>query len=269
MREATNTRMKARTWLATTLLTLAVTGCGPHPDDEDLVESQSQAILRGSLVSGRHWAVSVKRGTTQHYCSGIVYAPRLVITSAHCVPERDTDNSGTITVAEGARSYKIENAPGGTRDVDLVTKHPRGTFGSDKGVEVVVMRLTKDIDMSQFPSSLYKNKRLNLYGGTSVNLTGHTLFSYGYSHDGVGGARALRFGTKRVSQGFAEGWYGGVAIDGQGTTCDGDSGGPDIFWNSNLRRHEYAGIHTHGNCQGIDSQVGVDSFRSWLTQNWP
>jgi hypothetical protein len=66
---------------------LAVAGCGEEPSAE--VETQTSDIIRATSNGGRDQVVmlyGVLGNGTREFCSGSYYAPRVVVTAAHCLP---------------------------------------------------------------------------------------------------------------------------------------------------------------------------------------
>jgi hypothetical protein len=77
-----------KTWSAV-LVTAALGGCGESQDDA--TETKSDAIIRATSNGGRnevvmlYGVVSTSTGTATRTCSGSYYAPRVVLTAAHCL----------------------------------------------------------------------------------------------------------------------------------------------------------------------------------------
>lgn len=73
--------------LGTVLLTcLALAGCG-EPTAED-IESITSPIVRGTVENGRNYVMElrIQYGNGRvGLCSGVLYAPRVVLTAAHCI----------------------------------------------------------------------------------------------------------------------------------------------------------------------------------------
>ncbi len=213
-------------------------------------------------------------------CSAVVYSSYWVLAAAHCFPgNADANGDGVITHSEQpiVVSFLAVDSAGNLGDIPAfaVYKHPQGTFGSTAGIDIAMIFLSPGslgVATSVLSTRHYTNGRVNLYNGDgralSADLGSHFLTSFGWGPSTPDFTDAtLREGTKQGSLTcfrtcpFA---YFGIAINGGGTGCPGDSGGPD-FMSTGLS-FVLTGIHSQGDvtCRGaIDFNIDTPAFRPW------
>jgi hypothetical protein len=159
-----------------------------------------------------------------------------------------------------------------------VYAHPGATFGSSDGVDIAMIFVapgTTGTDISRLPWIRYGSGRLNLFEGTVFDLTSKNVIAFGYGPTVAGGGNTvLSTGTKNIILvGPIE--YEGFAINGAGTVCRGDSGGPDFLRVANRFAENWflTGIHSKylhpsdsdTGCGLADLQPSTPNFRDWVT----
>ena len=112
-----------------------------------------------------------------------------------------------------------------------------------------------------------------MYQGTTANLLNEEVLAFGWGPYGPGKVdnRCHKAWKKVFNVTPGPGWdpgdYQGSLVDNAGTSCPGDSGGPDFVWGgSNLR---LTGIHSKGDdtCNGgIDGNSGAEGFRDFVAE---
>lgn len=123
------------------------------------------------------------------------------------------------------------------------------------------------------------NNHLTIYKNTTKSLKGQYVMSYGWGNYTNNGStevrdgnlhRAWKYVSGYESDGTRKGVFYGRTQNNEGTSCHGDSGGPDFWWDGTGM--VIAGIHSTGNprsgkvyCSGgDDGNAGPDMLRTWV-----
>jgi secreted trypsin-like serine protease len=282
MRTSTSaTRTWRRMVLACALASGGLAACQGAEDDEH--EVARQPIFNGNTRSdvGPLGMPLILSGVTgQPLCSAVVYNSYWVLTAAHCFPgTADANHDNKITSAElpivvGPLAVDSTGRLGNVIAF-AVYKHPQAKFGSSEGLDIAMIFLSpgsSGVATSVLSSRHYTNGRLNLYGADTRSLSNdlgtHSLNAFGW------GAIGPNFTDGSLHEGMKQGslncaricstGYFGSTINGAGTGCFGDSGGPD-FMSTGLS-FVLTGIHSQGDgsCRGgIDSNMATPAFRPW------
>jgi hypothetical protein len=153
------------------------------------------AIIGGTVDTQSTWVVNMTIAGGQ--CSGVVVAPRVVVTAAHCVvPANGAPNAGTVDF-------------GGTTATIVATWVDR-QYGGDVAHDLAAVRLDRDAPaVSPWPI------------GAPLEAQLVTLIGFGAT--APGGSRDTRHAvvTQAYDLGARQFWAGSANV----TTCTGDSGG--------------------------------------------
>lgn len=210
---------------------------------------RSAAVVNGSPVSGApSWAVGLV-GKTSGLCSGVLIAPNLVLSAAHC---RNDYLKGDISAVIG-RSDLLNDRQGSMVGVVSVTGHP--------SEDLAVYRLARSVSQTPIPIS-------RTHIGDGSRDIPFTFQGYGIQseptqpmkidyllHSAVGqitscaGSGAGRIPKPKVC-------LTSVKI---GAPCQGDSGGPIV-----TPGNELAGIFV-GNSGAVNGQPICDGSQ-WITE---
>ncbi len=162
------------------------------------------------------------------FCTGVLVAPRLVVTAAHCAPLIDK-------VYLGGRAHTLIGVDGTVVDVDKVIVHPDYDGWLTPSHDIALLILAEDADVE--PTPIASNEEV----AEEDNLL---LVGFGFEHP----TQNIGFGTKRKvdvpltktadvpadvidaleeKHGFAAEWevHAGRKYLGK-DSCNGDSGGP-------------------------------------------
>ena len=205
--------MIARASLGLTIAALTLCACA-GTQGEDLA-SLGQAVVNGApdlddpaVVALLHRLPKDHAPPRMAFCSGVLLAPNVALTAAHCVAE---EHDGPFDVFFGSQV-----AAGGTViPVEAVLVHP-AYDAATHGFDVALLRLA--FDSTNAPYRLPSNVAALLAAGASV--------------------RAIGFGVDDAQDGFPDSKRSGIMaiaeVDddtfdtspGPAMTCTGDSGGP-------------------------------------------
>ena len=166
------------------------------------------------------WLVGLRFSDGSTFCSGVLIAPRRVITAAHCAIDHPKQSAHlTITNLTGETVSLVRKA----------TPHPRFSIIKDNGprrthvvADIAVLHLTRAVHLPQYPA-------------VAVSSVRGEVYLYGMSSYRPAVELPLRQITKKAST-----WFNHVdpqrhivAVSAAGTaSCSGDSGGGLIVWES-------------------------------------
>jgi hypothetical protein len=272
---STTSSYKSGFTLLASVLVLVTNACAPPDSDED-VETASSAIYNGSHLPDPHFAIALNG---MYACGGIIYKSNYIITAAHCIPNWDTNGSGKITSTElSGHTAQILGGPNSSgtvvvRNVDAIWKHPEATFGQAIGSDTALIHITNGLSVTWIRSHISQANKLYTTGGTlrlwpkvsdSGFFPGLVLDTFGrQTNDLTTGAVSV------VNTQGTGGWYEVGPIQNQGTSCPGDSGGPDIRFS--LADAWMTGLHSTsdtGACGGPTAPTSSSSIKAAYVKSW-
>jgi secreted trypsin-like serine protease len=232
--------MRARGPICALLLLLA--GCSPT-----VAGVGEHGIVGGSVTAGYPEVVAVLHDST-FVCSGVVVAPRIVLTAAHCVYGLPDDGDG-VTVRFGPDA----NAPDGERDATALRIHP--DYGTQATHDVALIDLVADAPVTPVP---WNTEPLEL------TLIGQPVTLVGYGQTGADDASGEH---QRRETSVVLSDLNATALrwqDGAHGICEGDSGGPAIM---DLGGGDVVvGVLSEGDpaCEQWGAAVRTDAMDGWL-----
>lgn len=185
----------------------------PFPDDPDIFEADPDVPVDESTYPRIVDGDECNRGTTVYLnnshgvCSGVLIAPDLVLTAAHCLK-----NADGVVLAEDNRVGRGPTACE-TPESRGIAMMIHGRYRENGGVQydVAVIKLATPIE----------NATVATVGSRAVRGTRVTLNGYGNTAPNTG------YGTQRCSESKSVGTTGNMTEIAWGSgLCGGDSGGP-------------------------------------------
>jgi hypothetical protein len=134
-------------------------------------------------------------------------------------------------------------------------------------VDVAMVFLDGGFAVPRLDQSRYTHGTVNVYQGSASSLRGQMVRAMGYGPSfGGDTSRILRGALKTVTDPISTTWYSGVVRNNRGTSCPGDSGGPDFALTS---PESVAGVHSNvdRSCSGgPDGNAAAAAWRDWAAQ---
>ncbi|MCY1077028.1 S1 family serine peptidase [Archangium lansingense] len=253
------------------VVAMGLLGCG-GADTDDVSGLEGVGSVGGEIVGGyaspageAPWQVSLRN--TSHFCGGVIYNSKTVITAAHCVAGRQPSE---ISV----RYNSLYHGSGGALvSVSSIVVHPSYNFSTIDN-DIALIKLSSAMTLG---STQAKAVKLPAPGSdpavkATALASGWGVISYGSSALPA----ALRsVSLPIVSRATAQAGYGSMVItknmiaagptEGGKDTCQGDSGGPLVI------NGELVGITSWGwdcaasNRPGIYTRVG--KYVDWIKNN--
>ncbi|MFY0568725.1 serine protease [Archangium lansingense] len=252
------------------VVAMGLLGCG-GADTDDVSGLEGVGSVGGEIVGGSAsiageapWQVSLRR--TSHYCGGVIYNSKTVITAAHCVV-------GVQPSALSVRYNSLLHASGGTLvSVSSIVVHPSynsSTIDND----IALIKLSSAMTLGSTNA-----KAVKLPAQGSDPAVGVIALASGWGVTSSGGSMPAGLRSVYVpivSRATARADYGSSAVtnnmiaaglpEGGKDTCQGDSGGPLVI------NGELVGITSWGwdcaasNRPGIYTRVG--NYVDWIKSN--
>ena len=249
--------------LSTTLIALAVTGCGsrPHQNSKTKIVG-GHAVREDSPVSSSTIAL-VYATDHEYFCSGTLIGPRTILTAAHCVEDVITDHTAIgVTFGLKANEAPFIAALSSTRHESYDTammdsEHPAGASN-----DIAIVTLNADAPSTYRPATPFTIEDA-VDVGEPLILAGYGLTAAG--NEGVDGTlREVETEITVVSLPRKELEFGKHA--GR-SACMGDSGGPAfVKRNGKLK---LVGVTSRGSsdCDEEGIYTDVRHFSSWISTN--
>ncbi|HWN67878.1 MAG TPA: trypsin-like serine protease, partial [Haliangium sp.] len=256
LRPLARTIARALPVLALILATIVAPGCAPAPGPA--LAAEQRPIVDGTSDTGDPSAVAIgarRVGCDERLearCSGVLVAPRLVLTAAHCV--LDPRLSSSLEVMFGSA---VDAPDAAFRQVVHVAVHPE--YRSD-GDAADLAALILDTAAPVAPATLGAEAVDDTWTGTQVRVVG---FGQARSTDLVTGVK--RSGTAVITDVDAAGFRIEAA---PAMSCHGDSGGPVLATRDGVE--VVVGVTSTGDpgCALYGDNVRVDSFRDAFIAPW-
>jgi hypothetical protein len=253
-------------------------------DQAGKVVSPHEAIYNGVVMASQ--ANAGPLGVPLLYigatgCSAVVYNKYWLITAAHCFCS--DGNACPVVDPQGAWVYWNTNIPGSHYATALQT-----SAGNQDGT-LNILAGFRSPDISQdtalvlldptsagvytpaivaYTANRYSNGHLVIYDLPNSNLIGQQVLAYGWGPTSSGGSFGsnLTRGYKNVASISPDNnYYYDSPYNNAGTSCNGDSGGPDFWWDGGGM--QLTGTHGEIGCaQGVGGRNNASqAFRTWVT----
>jgi len=281
---------KSGYWLLCGVLS-SISACGVDGTDEE-IGSKSSEIIRATSNGGRDQAVMLYIITGSGgimYCTGSYYAPRVVLTAAHCLP---TDNVYQVFVyygdnlqqdlpqltSDGFIGYVPPpiGSPSKWSQADSWQVHPAydaNLNSADLGVVFLDRKPPFD------PLPLYRNRvnsgvQMTITGwGSNSTPTPTTGAGYGVQRTGrtitLGSPTAADYHPEDPNPGMLDAAVRQTVLKTNGAApwsngCFGDSGGPILLTQSGQDYIAGVGYWTGLSCENYNLFNRIDSFLPFL-----
>lgn len=223
------------------LAALAFVGCSDERADS--YGKSSHAITSGTPDDSDRatvWIVGEAKGQ-KGYCSGVVVAPRVVLTAAHCL-RADADFKIFLGDDYGDADAKAKEE----NYVAVTEQHPHSKWDPNQNLNDIAVLVT-ETDLPGTPVPILEKKMTTKDVGATVRIAG---FGQTSGADKTFGRRHSAETTIKALDDT------GLAIDGTPNICFYDSGGPTFLTRDG--KEYVVGIHSISEKASCDGQ-GVDT----------
>ncbi len=230
-------------------LVLSISACsddGKATGDNTQIAEHTTRIVGGSSYDGLP-AVGMLVYNGNPHCTGTVIGPRLVVTAGHCV---NGFSASRMQFAIGPDGYN----PQALLAVSSTEPHP-GYNASNITNDIALVHLAQDAPVE--PMGVVTNMDSS-WVGKQLFFVGYGVDN-GYNQTGAGKKRAVWMALSGVSS--TQFRY----EDPNANTCNGDSGGPAFYRDSN-GKYLVAGVTSYGDqyCAQYGVDTRVDAYLDWI-----
>jgi hypothetical protein len=274
----------------TLALVATIAGCEGTPTHDQPAAPTAGPIYHGTLEGSQSsGAIKLLRNNV-FVCSGDIVSQYWVVTAASCINSADDANGDrVVSFSEGAGNYTVTGGPdssGGlaTYSAYQILVHPNGTFGTGGTVNAAMIFISPGSaghSIQNMDPLKYTNGTLNVYQGSAASIVGSNLLTYGFGAVGPSNLDQgnRHFAWKTLQSAYQEISYNGTLLNNSGTlagtSCTGDIGGPDFYWDG--AKLNLLGIHSMtvdpactggfggaGGGSAYDINAVAASWRSWV-----
>ena len=243
------------------LIACASLACGEPASEGAPIGRASSAVSGGAAVPAGSWPLV---GWLDNGCTGVLLAPKLLVTAAHCGGAAAfwLGDTFEVHVDDQAGTASAIDAPAGSMHrVVQCTPHPNGEIAS--GRDIAWCELAEPaLDSRQIAPALLGCKREALTEGADVTLVG---FGRDATNDAVGIKRSALATVTGIGTELEIG-------DAERGTCAGDSGSPAFVQLDSGTGSEWqiAGVLSNGlegeRC-GVGYYTDLSAVLPWLEQS--
>ncbi len=232
-------------------------GCGSTPSSDPNIVGGTK-VKETSPIAKEAVALSTVDG--QIFCSGVLVAPKVVLTAAHCLEELPDGEVNAVFGRDGNRDPVVIKA-------DSYLQHP--LYSPQAMQDPAHLMAPADLGLMILPDAApqdYKPVRIvpedmDVKKGITINLAGYGITSAKGKKAGV--LREVKVKLKNI-------WHDAKEIEVQGTkgkgACMGDSGGPAIV--SKRKEHYLLAITSRGapQCNKTGIYTDVRGYSAWVNE---
>jgi V8-like Glu-specific endopeptidase len=233
----------------TALMALALAGCAPD-DGAEAVGARRARIIGGHVATPAELMATVALVRADDaFCSGTLVAPRLVVTAAHCVTQRDRA-TGAFTEPYAASEVGVAAGVDGVigeaaRVAQVIAADFDGDARADAGDNPEGLGRAHDIALLVLESPFGAVAPAEVLPADALLASGDALViaGYGVTAPGRQDRGRLRVGATRLVRRSATELY--AAAD-DADACAGDSGGPAYRYDEDAGVAQLVGVSSRG-----------------------
>lgn len=214
-------------------------------------------IVRGSLGELRAMVPRIyvmdmsQEFATERYCTGLLIAPNVVLTAAHCV---NSDPQNLFM-----QVYFEDKAVGVTKIVlhpeykPLKTVMVKGRLEAKDGLNDVALLFLEE-KMKFITPALLPTSNFHLRDQQIVIMAGYGMLSFDTPNRN-GDLLYVKVRAEEIPQGR-------LRVAGKQTSCEGDSGGPLL--KQHQGRWVSVGIVSMGDCEQLGTHMRTSHYSAWI-----
>ncbi|EDV45508.1 trypsin-1 [Drosophila erecta] len=245
----------------------------PSPSDFQFLITGGYRPETNDLVK---YVVSLRMGKPKkffgdnHYCAGVVFSQRAILTAAHCMfsNRRKLKPKGLVVVA-GTPKRLVKSSTTQIMEAKQLLPHPKYNKGKSHKYDVGLILLKEDLSLGDTVATIALNTKAPVAGIKCSILGWGTVIQFGPLPD-----EAINGDLQILPDTFCENLMGWSSVgmlcasdkdSSDVDSCQGDSGGPLICDNM------LTGIVSFGIGCGEPNSAGIYTdiyhFRDWITEN--